>query len=91
MLTKSHLHYADAEGLQPKMKWDLKDARVIKKGGVSALPFRLLMPMCVGVVNILRWFCFQDGRRQAHDAPLFADNYSLGDDVWDFGPWLWII
>ena len=48
VLTKSHLHYADAEGLQPKMKWDLKDARVNKTSGVvSILPFRLLMRMRV--------------------------------------------
>ena len=39
VLTKSHLHYADQEGLQPKMKWDLKDARVTKKNAVSCFLF----------------------------------------------------
>ena len=28
------------------------------------------------------------GRCQAHDAPRFVDDYSLGAEVWDFGPWL---
>ena len=48
VLTKSHLHYADEEGLQPKMKWDLKDARVGKKNAVSALPVCIVVRASMG-------------------------------------------